>query len=122
MACSSSWSGARFSRPSTCLRVQVWPAKKPMFGAMSSERAYSSSGHGWSPLCSDAMIVVMPWRVKFSASGCSWISVSMCAWLSMKPGPTMSPLTSTISRALLPASPLREMATMRSPRMPTSAA
>ena len=43
---SSSALGARFSSPSTCLRVQVCPAKKPTLGAISSPDAYSSSGQG----------------------------------------------------------------------------
>jgi hypothetical protein len=48
-----------------------------MLGAVRSESMYARDGHGTSPLWSDAMIVVMPWKRKFSARGRSWMLVEM---------------------------------------------
>ena len=82
---------------------------------------YASSGHGWSPLCRLARIVVMPWRTKFSCSGKSGIVVWMCAWLSMKPGATIRPRASSTSAASTAARPSGATRTMRSPAIATSA-
>ncbi len=118
---SSSGVGARSSIPSTCLRVQVWPAKKPTLGAISSDEANSSSGHGWSPEWSDAMSVVIPCRRKFSDMGCPAMLCWTWAWLSTKPGVTTRPVASMTWRASEGSMGVRETATIRSPEMATSA-
>ena len=64
--------------------------------------------------------VVMPWKSLLSGWKLSRGHASEWLWMSMKPGATVSPDTSTTSRASSPAS--GAMRAMRPSRMHTSAA
>ena len=120
--CSSGAVGARFASPIAARRTVLCPTRyATLMPILWVSRAviYVPSGHG-DPPSGPPSARVTPWVTALSAPGSS-ASGSRCAWRSMKPGVTMRARASITRRALRRGIDAREMRTMRSPAIATSA-
>ena len=121
---SSSAVGGRFSIPIAHTRTELCPTKRKAFTPIpSSSQAASWAATSALPLPSTpSATLVIPWKRKARASRPWSVPSSACECMSMNPGVTRNPVTSTVSTAVTPAAEASPTKTIRSPVTATSAA